>query len=147
MLNIKVKTFKELTTYELYDILQLRSAVFVVEQDCVYQDLDGKDNKAWHVLGYNNEKLIAYTRVFKPGLYFSHASIGRVIVAQNERRHNYGKKIMEASIEAVKTHFNETAIKISAQCYLTKFYSNLGFKAVGDTYLEDGIPHVTMIKE
>lgn len=141
-----VKTFEELTKQELYDLLQLRSAVFVVEQDCVYQDLDGKDTKALHVLGFKNDKLVAYTRIFGPGVYFEQASIGRVIVAKNERRHDYGNQIMKASINAIKERFNETTIKISAQCYLDKFYTNLGFKAIGDTYLEDGIPHISMIK-
>ncbi len=146
MLNIIVKTFKELTTHELYSLLQLRSEVFVVEQDCVYQDLDGKDEKALHVLGYKNEKLVAYTRLFKPGDYFEYASIGRVVVVQNERQYKFGYDIMNASIKAIKHFFNETKIKLSAQCYLKKFYNNLGFIEVGEEYLEDGIPHIGMIK-
>ena len=146
MLQIKIKTFNVLTTQELYDLLQLRSEVFVVEQDCVYQDVDGKDQKALHVLGYKDEKLIAYTRVFKPGLYFKEASIGRVVVVENERQFKYGYSIMEASIEAIKEHYNETTIKISAQTYLKKFYTNLGFSIVGEEYLEDDIPHIAMIK-
>ena len=95
MLQIITKTFKQLTTQELYDVLQLRSEVFVVEQDCVYQDLDGKDQKALHVLGYKKEKIVAYTRVFKPGDYFKHASIGRVIVKKREREFKYGYDIMK----------------------------------------------------
>ncbi|WP_242203287.1 GNAT family N-acetyltransferase [Aestuariivivens insulae] len=146
MLHIQTKQFSELTIQELYDILQLRSEVFVVEQDCVYQDVDGKDQKALHVLGYKNENLVAYTRIFKPGLYFKEASIGRVVVAKNERQHKYGYDIMHASIKAVKDYFNETVIKISAQCYLRNFYINLGFVAVGAAYLEDGIPHIAMVK-
>lgn len=145
MLDITTKTFQELTTQELYDILQLRSEVFVVEQDCVYQDIDGKDQKALHVLGYKNNVVVAYTRIFKPGDYFEKASIGRVVVAKNERQHKYGYDIMEASIQAIKEHYNETDIKISAQCYLNKFYNNLGFKAIGEEYLEDGIPHIAMV--
>ncbi len=145
MLNITTKTFQELTTQELYDILQLRSEVFVVEQDCVYQDIDGKDQKALHVLGYKNNVVVAYTRIFKPGDYFEKASIGRVVVAKKERQHKYGYDIMEASIQAIKEHYNETNIKISAQCYLNKFYNNLGFKAIGEDYLEDGIPHIAMV--
>lgn len=145
MIDITTKTFQELTTQELYDILQLRSEVFVVEQDCVYQDIDGKDQKALHVLGFIGKKLVAYTRIFKPGDYFEKASIGRVVVAKNERQHKYGYDIMEASIQAIKEHYNETDIKISAQCYLNKFYNNLGFKAIGEDYLEDGIPHIAMV--
>lgn len=146
MLRIKIKTFEELTTQELYDILQLRSEVFVVEQDCIYQDLDGKDQKALHILGYKSEKIIAYTRVFKPGDYFREASIGRVLVKENERQYKYGYAIMKASIEAIKNDNKESIIRISAQTYLRKFYGNLEFKEVGETYLEDGIPHIHMIK-
>lgn len=127
-------------------MLQLRSAVFVVEQDCVYQDLDGKDQKALHVLGFKNDEIIAYARIFKPGDYFNEASIGRVVVAINERQYKYGYNIMNASAEAIKSYFNETKIKISAQVYLKKFYNNLGFKAIGKEYLEDNIPHVAMLK-
>ncbi|AUC74689.1 GNAT family N-acetyltransferase [Olleya sp. Bg11-27] len=145
MIEVKVKTFAELTTQELYDVLQLRSEVFVVEQDCVYQDIDGKDQKALHVIGFKNKKIVAYTRLFKPGDYFELASIGRVIVDKAQRQYKYGYDIMNASIEAVKTHYNQTEIKISAQCYLKRFYGNLGFKEIGDEYLEDGIPHIGMI--
>jgi ElaA protein len=147
MLNIKVKTFSQLTTKELYDLLQLRSEVFVVEQDCVYQDIDGKDQKALHVLGFKDEVLVGYTRIFKPGDYFELASIGRVVVIENERKHKYGYDIMDASIKTIKDVFNTTDIKISAQCYLKRFYNNLQFFEVGDQYLEDGIPHIAMIYE
>ncbi|QRM88676.1 GNAT family N-acetyltransferase [Lacinutrix sp. WUR7] len=146
MLKIVTKTFKELTTQELYEILQLRSEVFVVEQDCVYQDLDGKDQKALHVIGFKEEKVVAYTRIFKPGFYFEEASIGRVVVAGYQRQHKYGYAIMEASIKAVKEQYNKSIIKISAQCYLKKFYNNLGFNEIGAEYLEDGIPHIAMLK-
>ncbi|WP_194766398.1 GNAT family N-acetyltransferase [Tamlana sp. I1] len=145
-LDIKLKSFEALSKQELYDVLQLRSEVFVVEQDCVYQDIDGKDQKAWHVLAYKEGKLVAYTRIFKSGIYFEESSIGRVVVAKNERKHKYGYQIMEFSINAIKTHFRESVIKISAQYYLKQFYTNLGFKAVGDTYLEDGIPHIAMFQ-
>ncbi|QCE41197.1 GNAT family N-acetyltransferase [Psychroserpens sp. NJDZ02] len=145
MIEVKVKTFAELTTQELYDVLQLRSEVFVVEQDCVYQDIDGKDQKALHVIGFKNKKVVAYTRLFKPGDYFELASIGRVIVDKAQRQYKYGYDIMNASIDAVKTHYNQTEIKISAQSYLKRFYGNLGFKEIGDAYLEDGIPHIGMI--
>ncbi|WP_452230536.1 MULTISPECIES: GNAT family N-acetyltransferase [unclassified Lacinutrix] len=146
MLKIITKTFKELNTQELYEILQLRSQVFVVEQDCVYQDIDGKDQNALHVIGFKDDKIVAYTRIFKPGLYFDEASIGRVVVSENERKHKYGYTIMEASIAAVKTTYDQTIIKISAQCYLKKFYNNLGFHEIGAEYLEDGIPHIAMLK-
>jgi len=146
MLEIKTKTFQELTIHELYDILQLRSEVFVVEQDCVYQDIDGKDLKALHVIGIKAQKIVAYTRVFKPGDYFEQSSIGRVVVAEKERAHKYGYDIMKASIAAIKNEYNETKIHLSAQCYLKQFYNNLGFEEVGEEYLEDGIPHIAMLK-
>lgn len=146
MLKIEVKTFEALTKQELYDLLQLRSEVFVVEQDCVYQDVDGKDQKALHVLGYKETKLVAYTRLFKPGDYFKESSIGRVVVSKNERHFKYGYDIMTSSIHAIKQYYNETLIKISAQLYLKSFYNNLGFQEIGEAYLEDDIPHIAMIK-
>lgn|SRR5690606_27455539 len=147
LLDIIIKPFKDVSTEELYAILQLRSEVFVVEQNCVYQDIDGKDQKALHVLGIKNDNIVAYTRVFKPGDYFEHASIGRVVVSKTERQHNYGKDIMNVSIDVIKQQFKETTIKISAQAYLKSFYNNLGFEQMGEAYLEDSIPHIAMIKE
>ena len=147
MLDIKVKKFNELTIQELYSLLKLRSEIFVVEQDCVYQDLDGKDAKALHVIGINNNEVVAYTRIFKPGDYFDIASIGRVAVHKDYRKYGYGKDIMQASINAVNEKFKEQQIKISAQTYLDKFYTELGFKAIGEGYLEDGIPHIQMVKK
>ena len=146
MLDIQTKTFNQLNTTELYDLLQLRSEVFVVEQDCVYQDIDAKDNKALHILGYNDDKLVSYTRIFKAGDYFEEASIGRVVVKENQRQYGFGYDIMKASIEAINKHYKTSEIRISAQTYLIKFYNNLGFKAVGEEYLEDGIPHINMLK-
>ena len=146
MLQITVKTFLEISTTELYEILQLRSEVFVVEQNCVYQDIDYKDQKAIHILGYKNKKLIAYTRIFKSGDYFNEASIGRVVVAEDERKFGYGHIIMKYSIEAIKSFFDEKVIKISAQKYLKEFYESHEFIQVGKEYLEDGIPHIAMVK-
>lgn len=146
MLEIKVMNFTEFNTEELYNVLQLRSDIFVVEQDCVYLDIDGKDDKAVHVVGLKDNKVVAYTRVFKPGDYFDEASIGRVAVHKEYRKFGYGKVIMQASIKVVKEHFNSTEIKISAQKYLTKFYTDLGFNTIGEEYLEDGIPHIGMLK-
>lgn len=145
-MNFIIKSFSELTTSELYQILQLRSEVFVVEQDCVYQDIDFKDQKVLHVLGYKNNTIIAYTRIFKPGDYFENASIGRVVVKQLERKYGYGHELMKVSIEAIKDAFHQEKITISAQLYLKKFYESHGFIQVGETYLEDGIPHIRMDK-
>jgi ElaA protein len=145
-MNFLVKNFSELNTSELYQILQLRSEVFVVEQDCVYQDLDFKDQKALHVIGIKKDKIIAYTRVFGPGDYFKEASIGRVVVDVKERKFGYGHDLMKASIKAIQDKFNTLEITISAQVYLRKFYESHGFKKIGDEYLEDGIPHIEMLK-
>jgi len=139
-----VKSFTELTTSELYQILQLRSEVFVVEQDCVYQDVDGKDQKSLHVFGVKNKKIVVYTRIFKPGDYFKNASIGRVVVAQKERAYGYGHELIKASIQAVQKNYTTLEITISAQTYLKKFYQIHGFVKVGEEYLEDGIPHIEM---
>ncbi len=147
MLVFKTTYFKDISSSELYEILQLRSAVFVVEQDCVYQDIDGKDQKAVHVLGYKNEVLIAYARCFKPHDYFEKSSVGRILVKETERKFKYGNALMHQCIAVIKTEFNETTIQISAQTYLKNFYKNHGFKQVGKGYLEDGIPHIGMLKE
>ncbi|PHS52753.1 MAG: GNAT family N-acetyltransferase [Lutibacter sp.] len=146
MLKIITKSFSELTTYELYEILLVRSEVFVVEQNCVYQDIDDKDKKALHVIGYKNGKVIAYTRIFKSGDYFELASFGRVVVIEKERIHGYGHVIISESIKAIKNYFKETTIKISAQTYLKKFYETHGFQQIGEGYLEDNIPHIEMVK-
>ncbi|WP_159949632.1 GNAT family N-acetyltransferase [Polaribacter septentrionalilitoris] len=145
-MNFITKTFQELNTTELYQILQIRSKVFVVEQDCVYQDVDGKDQKAIHVFGVKNDKIVAYTRIFKPGDYFENASIGRVVVEEKERKFGYGHDVMKASIKAIQEHYNQINITISAQVYLQKFYESHGFIKVGEEYLEDGIPHIRMDK-
>ena len=145
-LNFKIKYFNQLSTQELYSILQLRSEVFVVEQDCVYQDLDGKDQLAYHVLGYKDSILIAYARVFKPGDYFSKSSIGRIIVKKTHRRFKYGDHLVKNSIEFIEKKFKEKEILISAQAYLINFYNNLGFVQKGKQYLEDDIPHIKMLK-
>lgn len=145
-LTVAVKKFDELSLTELYQLLQLRSEVFVVEQNCVYQDLDGKDQKALHLLVKKENELVAYTRLFAPGSYFKGASFGRVVVNPSFRGHKYGHQLVSASLEAIKKHFGGVNVEISAQKYLLAFYETHGFKAVGKEYLEDGIPHVHMVK-
>jgi|TARA_B110000116_G_scaffold253517_1_gene250242 ElaA protein len=146
-MNVVIKKFNDLSPLELYEILQLRSEVFVVEQDCVYQDIDGNDQKALHIIGTVENKIIAYTRCFGPGDYFKEASIGRVVVKESQRKFKRGNQIMNSSIKAINNHYKTKIIKISAQCYLNKFYTNLQFKPIGEKYLEDGIPHVAMLRE
>ncbi len=141
----EILLFNKLSTYQLYDILQLRSEVFVVEQDCVYQDIDGYDNKAFHVLFYNEETLVAYSRILPPGSYFKELSIGRVIVKETHRQKNIGHELMKLSIDFSKNNYSHSSIKISAQQYLIKFYESHGFSIIGEGYLEDGIPHIGML--
>jgi len=145
-MDFYIKSFSELNTNELYQILQLRAEVFVVEQNCVYQDVDGKDQKSLHVFGTKNNKIVTYTRIFKPGDYFKNASIGRVVVVASERKYGFGHDVMKVSILAIKNYFKEDIITISAQVYLKKFYESHGFYQVGKDYLEDGIPHIEMLK-
>lgn len=142
-----VKTFEELTTKELYEILQLRAEVFVVEQDCPYQDVDNKDMESYHVMGYENNHLAAYTRIVKPGISYDEIAIGRVVVSPKNRGQRLGVAVMEKSIEYIETQLQKQSIRLSAQSHLQKFYSDLGFEFTGKEYLEDGIPHVEMLRE
>jgi len=141
----QIKRFDALSVAELYSVLQLRSEVFVVEQNCVYQDIDGKDSKAIHLLGEFDGQIVAYARLFKPGDYFDQASIGRVVVKEIFRDKKWGHDLMREAIAAL-ANIGETAITISAQLYLRKFYESHGFTAIGDSYLEDDIPHIEMRK-
>jgi len=142
----KIKPFEALSLTEMHQMLLLRSEVFVVEQNCVYQDIDGKDEKALHVLGEFESKISAYARLFKPGDYFDNASVGRVVVRKELRDRKWGHDLMREAIAGIQSHFGESRITISAQLYLKKFYESHGFVAVGDTYLEDDILHIRMIK-
>ena len=141
-----IKKFNELSTHELYAVLQLRAEVFVVEQDCVYQDLDNKDLDAYHVLGVLDTKIVAYARIFKPGDYFLESSIGRIVVKKEFRKFQFGYQLVVNSIQFIENNLQQNKILISAQSYLSKFYNSLGFTQVGEEYLEDGIPHIKMLK-
>ena len=140
----KTKIFNELSTQELYQILRLRSEVFVVEQNCVYQDIDNKDQKALHLFGILEGEIIAYSRLFKPGDYFEFSSIGRVVVTEKHRDKNFGHELIDQSIFEINNLFKVQNITISAQLYLKKFYESHGFVATSETYLEDDIPHIEM---
>jgi ElaA protein len=140
----QIKSFDDLTVNELYDILRLRSAIFVVEQNCVYLDLDGKDKLALHLFGEFEGKIVAYSRLFKPGITFDNASIGRVVVDANFRDRKWGHNLMREAIAGIKNHFGESKITIGAQLYLKKFYESHGFIQISDMYLEDDIPHIEM---
>ncbi len=143
-LEWKIRRFETLTAIELYNLLQLRSEVFIVEQKCPYQDVDNKDQKALHLIGEDKGETVAYARLFKPKDYFEEASIGRVVVKPSYRDKKLGHILMREAIYFMKHQFGETKITISAQLYLKKFYESHGFIQTSKTYLEDDIPHIEM---
>ena len=144
-MKFEFKLFDELSINELYEILQLRAEIFVVEQNCVYNDLDGLDKSAVHQFLKKDGEIVAYSRLLKPGTRFSEYSIGRVVVKQSERRTGLGIEMINAAKTFILNEWKAKKIKISAQKYLRKFYEDLGFEIVTDEYLEDGIPHFGMI--
>ena len=145
-LQWEIKAFKALSIEELYNVLLLRSEVFVVEQNCVYQDIDGKDHKALHLIGTYDDKIVAYARLFDAGYYFDEASIGRVVIDPEYRDKKWGHQLMQEAIAGIKHFYVKSAITISAQEYLQKFYEKNGFVKSSEMYLEDGIPHIQMKK-
>ena len=147
MANWTIKKFDELTLEELYAILQLRNEVFIIEQNCIYQDPDGKDQPAWHLMAIEGDKLVAYTRILPPGVSYSDPAIGRVVTSSSKRRSGLGRELMKRSIEACEKLFGKISITLSAQVYLQSFYESLGFIVVGEEYLDDGIPHIKMSRK
>ena len=147
-MNWQIKTFSELTTDELYDLLKLRVDVFVVEQECYYPDLDDLDRQSHvlHVLGYNDKnELLAYSRLLPPGLvYENESAIGRVVVAEAGRGLKLGVELMQRAVKKVDELWPEVTCHISAQEHLKKFYQSIGFEQISEMYLEDGIPHIAM---
>lgn len=141
-----LKKFDDLTPYELYNVLQLRNEVFVVEQNCAYQDADNKDSLSFHFMGWKDDKLVAYTRIIPPGISYEESSIGRVVSSPSIRGTGIGRELMHQSISQLYKLYGNVGIKIGAQLYLIKFYSSFGFIQTGEVYLEDGIKHIEMIK-
>ncbi len=146
-INWEFNDFSELTLESLYDIMRLRQEVFILEQNCPYLDADGKDIKSYHLLGYLNSELVAYLRIVKPGISFDELSFGRILTSKKIRGNGVGKLLMEEGIKQSKIIYGNFPNRISAQKYLKKFYNKFGFKETGKEYLEDGIPHVEMIKK
>ncbi|NAW52128.1 GNAT family N-acetyltransferase [Elizabethkingia argentiflava] len=142
-----VKAFRELDNTELYEILKLRNEVFVVEQNCAYQDLDDKDQRCYHLMCFVDHKFAGYTRILPGGVSYPETSIGRVVIRSDYRALKLGKKLMEKSMEVCEDLFKSSTIRIGAQQYLLKFYNSLGFVEVGEPYDEDGIPHIQMIRK
>lgn len=144
--NFQYKKFNNLSLKEIHDLFLLRSKVFVVEQNCIYQDIDGKDEKAEHVLGRNNKNIIAYARILKDNTP-NYISIGRILVSKNERGNSLGKKLLQFTLQKIQEKDPNMPIKISAQAHLERFYNKQGFKKKSDIYMEDGIPHISMTLE
>lgn len=146
-LTWNLKWFEELSPAELYELLQVRSEVFVIEQQCIYPDMDNKDKKCLHLMGRNAENgtLVAYSRIVPPGISYTEPSIGRVLTAPSVRSLSYGKELLEQSIAATRKMYPQQSIRIGAQTYLIRFYHSFGFQEVGEVYDEDGIDHIEMI--
>lgn len=143
----KLLAFDALSPRELHALLQLRTEVFVVEQNCVFQDIDGADPQALHLLGRRDGELLAYARCFAPGIKFAEASIGRVIVRKGARGQDLGHVLIEQAVSAVNRLWGPQAIRIGAQVHLEKYYNTHGFVTLGEPYVEDGIPHLAMIRQ
>ena|SRR5215207_5911075 len=146
-LDWQVKKFDRLSPHELYMILRLRNEVFVVEQNCVFQDADDKDQNAYHLMGCADNRLVAYTRLVPAGEIYEEVSIGRVITSSLVRGNGTGKELMERSIREVYRLFGKRPIKLGAQLYLKRFYESFGFEQISDVYFEDGIEHIHMLKK
>ena len=141
------KTFAELTVNELYDILRLRSEVFIVEQKCIFLDVDNNDQKAFHTIGFIDDEVVATTRLFDNDImYDGYQSIGRVVTATKYRGLSIGKALMQYSISECERLFGKGPIKIGAQLYLKKFYNEQGFEQSGEVYIEDEIDHIPMVR-
>lgn len=144
-MELMIKPFDKLSIHELYALLQLRSEVFVVEQTCVYNDLDDLDQQAWHLILTKDNRVAGTARILPGGTRFPQVSIGRVVVSPHFRRQNLGKLVMQEAMNFAFSHFAAREIKISAQLYLEKFYADLGFNRITEVYDEDGIPHIGML--
>lgn len=145
-MNWVLKNFDELNSEELYSLLRLRSEVFVVEQNCIFLDMDNKDQQCYHLLGWRDNELVAYTRLVPPGISYGYPSIGRVVTSPTVRKGGLGRSLMEKSIEVCNELFGKLPIRIGAQLYLKKFYESLGFEQSSEIYDEDGIDHIEMTR-
>lgn len=143
-MNIEIKKFEELSIYELYEILKIRAEIFVVEQECPYNDVDGKDIKSTHIMIKNNGKIEGYLRVLPPGISFESSSLGRVLIKEEGRKKGLGKILLKEGIKHVFQVYKENVITIGAQAYLIDFYKSFGFEPISEIYLEDNIPHLNM---
>ena len=142
----QVKSFQELSLEEFHDIIALRIQIFIIEQNCPYQEVDGKDKLAHHLFFKNEmDEIIAVTRILPQGISYNEVAIGRVVVHENYRGTGLGNQLMAQSMKFVRDKYGEVPVRLSAQKHLENYYGNHGFKSTGKEYLEDGIPHVEML--
>lgn len=140
------KAFNDLTADEVYTILCVRQEVFVLEQECLYLDADGKDRNSFHLMGFDGNDLLAYARIVEPGISYTEVSIGRILSSKKARGTGAGIELMEQALSRIEEHYGKVPIRISAQSYLLKFYQKFGFESTGKEYLEDEIPHTEMLR-
>jgi ElaA protein len=140
------KAFNDLSAEEVYTILCVRQEVFVLEQECLYLDADGKDRKAFHLMGFKGDELVAYARILKPGVSYAEVSIGRILSTKNARGTGAGMQLMDQALSRIENEFGQVPIRISAQSYLKEFYQKYDFQPTGKEYLEDEIPHMEMLR-
>jgi ElaA protein len=144
-MNFTLKTFQQLTNIELYNILKERTEVFVVEQNCPYPEVDGKDVQSYHLFREEKGEIIAYLRILPPGVSYEELSIGRVLVKKAYRGQKLAQQLMTEALHFIHNELKEPTVKIQAQEYLSQFYESFGFEAISEVYLEDNIPHIDMI--
>ena len=140
------KRFNDLTADEVYTILCVRQQVFVLEQECLYLDADGKDREAFHLMGFDGEDMVAYARILDAGVSYDEVSMGRILTTDKARGKGAGIELMEVGIRQINAHYGQVPIRISAQTYLLAFYEKFGFRSTGKEYLEDEIPHTEMLR-
>ncbi|MGE6629442.1 GNAT family N-acetyltransferase [Bacillus sp. NPDC077027] len=140
------QTFEQLSKEDLYALLKARVDVFVVEQKCPYPEMDEKDQKAFHLIAKEDDDIVAYCRIFRSGIVYEEASIGRVLVSSTARGKGYGERLMKKALQKLN-ELQEHQVKIQAQAYLETFYQSFGFDTISDVYDEDGIPHIDMVKK
>ena len=140
------KAFNELSAEEMYTVLCVRQEVFVLEQECLYLDADGKDRKSFHLMGFDGNELMAYARIVEPGISYKEVSIGRILSSKNARGTGAGVELMNQALTRIELMYGKVPVRISAQSYLEKFYKKFGFEPTGKEYLEDEIPHMEMLR-
>ena len=141
-----IHKFEDLNARQLHDILKLRQDVFIIEQDCMYTDIDGNDPHALHLIGYQEHQLIAYARIFEPGKKYTEASVGRIVIGADARNLGLGKVLVKRANDYCDRMYSNEGIRIEAQAHLIGFYSELGYRTVGDIYGVDGIEHIQMVR-